>query len=307
MRRRLRLLLVVTLLFGAACGSEPTAGEIDPGAALRSFPVTVTASNGSVEIADEPTRIVSLSPSATEMLFAMGAGDQVAAMDDQSNYPSEAPTTKLSGYEPNAEAVIGYEPDLVVASDDHDGLSKALKAVDVPFLVQTAAASLDDTYAQIEQLGEVTGNADEAAEVVESMQADIDAAVADLPEFDQPPTYYHELDNTYFSVTSKTFVGQVYDLMGLTNIADEAKGSASGYPQLSAEYIVDSDPDFIFLADTKCCAQTAETVAKRPGWDRIAAVKNDAVVELDDDIASRWGPRIVGFVELIAERISETA
>jgi iron complex transport system substrate-binding protein len=304
MERMLRLVVVASLLLGACGGPEP-AEETSAGSAPdASFPITVEASNGPVEIPEQPERIVSISPTATEMLFAIGAGDQVEAVDDQSNYPPEAPTTKLSGFEPNAEAIVGYDPDLVIASDDHPDVSKALEAVDVPFLVQSAAATLEDSYDQLEQLGVATGHEDAATEVAESMESEIDTVVADLPEFDDAPTYYHELDDTYFRATSETFIGQVYGLMGLENIADEAKGSGSGYPQLSAEYIIDADPDLIFLADTKCCGQSAETVAKRPGWDRISAVKNDGVVELDDDIASRWGPRIVDYVKIVAEHIA---
>lgn len=306
MGRMLRSLVVLTFVLGA-CGSEPPASSQAQPAAADAFPATIDTAAGSVVIEERPTNIVSLSPTATEMLFAIGAGQQVEAVDDQSNFPPEAPITKLSGFEPNAEAVIGYDPDLVIASDEHPGLAKALAAVDVPFLVQPAAAALEDTYDQLVQLGLATGNEERATEVVESMRSDVDEIVAGLPRFDEPPTYYHELDDTYFTVTSETFVGQVYGMLGLENIADEAKGAASGYPQLSAEYIIDADPDLIFLADTKCCGQSAATVARRPGWDQISAVRNDAVVELDDDIASRWGPRIVEFLEIVAERVEALA
>lgn len=305
MGRFLRLVVVLGLLSGACgSGSNPEPAT-EGGEGAGSFPVTLEAVNGTVEIPAEPTRIVSLSPTATEMLFAIGAGDQVVAVDDQSNYPPEAPTTKLSGYEPNSEAVIGYEPDLVIASDAHAGLNKALDAVEVPFLIQPAATSLEDSYDQIEELGVATGHPQEATEVSDSMASEIEAIVEDLPAFDEAPTYYHELDDTYFSVTSQTFIGQVYDLMGLVNIADEAKGAGSGYPQLSAEYIIDADPDLIFLADTICCGESQRTVEKRPGWDQISAVRNDAVVELSDDIASRWGPRIVDYLAIVAERVAE--
>ena len=278
-------------------GATPTVGT-------STFPVTVRAANGDVEIAARPERIVSLSPTATEMLFAIGAGEQVIAADDQSNYPPEAPTTELSGFEPNIEAIADYEPDLVVVG--HPGpVVKSLKALDVPVLLQPAAVDLDGTYAEIDQLGLATGHTVEATELVSSMRSEIDDIVSSVPVFDDPPTYYHELDQTYFTVTSKTFIGSVYKLLGLENIADAAPDAASGYPQLSAEYIVDADPDLIFLADTKCCDQTSETVAARPGWGQVSAVKNDAVVELDDDIASRWGPRIVDYLRTVAAEVSE--
>ena len=118
-------------------------------------------------------------------------------------------------------------------------------------------------------------------------------------------TFYHELDPTYFSVTSSTFIGQVYAMLGLTNIADEAEGAGSGYPQLSEEYILSQNPDLIFLADTKCCAQDIETVSERNGWNALSAVSEGKVIELDDDIASRWGPRVVEFLEAIATAVEQ--
>jgi iron complex transport system substrate-binding protein len=282
---------------------------VDQGAGStgQDFPVTVVAANGEVTVPRRPQRVVSLSATATEMLFAMDAGDQVVAVDTTSNHPPEAPTTELSAIEPNVEAIAAYEPDLVVASDDIGDLSSSLEALGIPLVLQPAAADLEETYAQIEQLGAATGNSAEAADVVSRMRRQIEEIVAGVPEFPEPPTYYHELDQSYFTATSDTFIGQVYGLLGLRNIADRARGAGSGYPQLSAEYILDADPDVIFLADTECCDQNAETVAARPGWDRVTAVRNGAVVELDDDVASRWGPRVVEFLEVAAGAVSRLA
>jgi iron complex transport system substrate-binding protein len=120
-------------------------------------------------------------------------------------------------------------------------------------------------------------------------------------------SFYHELDDTYYSVTSSTFIGQLYELVGLRNIADSAKGAGGGYPQLSGEYIIEADPDLIFLADTKCCGQSQATVAARPGWDRIAAVERGNVVPLDDDVASRWGPRVVDLLQRIGRAVVAAA
>jgi cobalamin transport system substrate-binding protein len=239
------------------------------------------------------------------MLFAVGAGDQVVAVDDQSNYPREAPTTKLSGYQPNAESIASYRPDLVVYSNDLGDVRSALDDLGIPALEQPAAAKLDDVYDEIEQLGRATGNEARARDVVAAMRSQIAAIVAAVPKPPHPLTYYYELDDTYYSVTSSTFIGRLFSLLGLRNIADRAKGAASGYPQLSAEYIVHADPDLIFLADTKCCGQSAATVAKRPGWNRIAAVRNHDVIPLDDDVASRWGPRIVELLKAIALAITD--
>jgi iron complex transport system substrate-binding protein len=238
------------------------------------------------------------------MLFAIGAGDQVVAVDDNSNYPPEAPTTKLSGYQPNVEAIATYDPDLVITSIDPGDLIASLDKLSIPVMLEPGAKTLRDTYAQIEQLGVATGRVADAARLVASMRSRIDELVASAPKFEHPLTYYHELDQTFFTATSDTFIGQVYGLLGLRNIADGAKGAASGYPQLSAEYIIKADPDVIFLADAKCCGQSPATVAARPGWDRVTAVRDGAVVTLDDDIVSRWGPRVVQFLRVVIAALS---
>jgi iron complex transport system substrate-binding protein len=294
MKRRITGLLALLSLAMVGIATAPTpvaAGEDD-------FPVTVTGANGEVTLDARPERIVSLSPTATEMLFAIGAGDQVEAVDDQSDFPADVPTTDLSAFEPNPEAIAGYDPDLVVASDA--AVEDALERVDVPVLVLEAPARLRGAYRQIRTLGSATGNAEGAAEVVADMKDEIGALLDEVPDRDAPPSAYWELDDQYFSVSSKTFIGQVLSLAGLANIADEADDT-SAYPQLSSEYIVDSDPDYIFLADTECCGQSAETVAARPGWGDLVAVQNDGVVALNDDVASRWGPRVVELFEIIVE------
>jgi iron complex transport system substrate-binding protein len=266
------------------------------------YPLTVETSQGTITVDDRPERIVSLSPTATEMLFAVHAGDQVVAVDDNSNYPPAAPKTKLSGYQPNVEAIAGYRPDLVVFATDPGDLAASLRRLAIPALALPAATRLDDSYAQIQQLGKATGHPAEAEAVVASMRGEIQQIVASS-RLERPLTYYHELDKSLFSATSKTFIGQLYAQLGLENIADAADKEGGGYPQLSAEYVVKADPDLIFLADTKCCAQSAKTVAARAGWDQVRAVKDGAVVALDDDVASRWGPRVVDFLRIVAAKV----
>lgn len=250
-----------------------------------------------------PQRIVSMSPTATEMLFAIDAGKQVVAADSNSNFPADAPKTALSAYQPNAEAVAKYEPDLVVISDDTKGFKAQLEKLKIPVLVAPAAKTIEDTYTQLNEFGVKTGHQAQAQRVVASMRKNIDALVKSLPKRGTPLTYFHELDNTLYTVTSKTFIGQVYALVGLKNVADPADAAGGGYPQLSAEYLLKADPDLVFLADTKCCAQTAATYAKRPGFNKLQAVREGHVVPLDDDIASRWGPRIVDLLRKIIEAV----
>ncbi|MFI6454783.1 ABC transporter substrate-binding protein [Streptosporangium amethystogenes] len=270
------------------------------------FPVTVEAGNGSVTIEARPERIVSLAPTATESLFAIGAGSQVIAVDDQSNHPAEAPKSELSGFKPNVEAIIAQKPDLVVLSDDIDGIVAALGKVGVPVLLEPAATKLDETYDQITDLGAATGNGERATELAAQMRKQIDELAAAAPK-DAKLTYYHELDVTPYAATSATFIGQIYGLFGLTNIADKAPDAAGGYPKLSAEFVAQADPDLVFLADTKCCGQSKDTLAKRPGWSKLSAIKNDQVVLLDDDIASRWGPRVVDLAKQVGEAVQKAA
>jgi iron complex transport system substrate-binding protein len=300
--------VLLSLALGlTACGGssdDPGDGATDVAAAgTEAFPVTVTADNGELTIEQRPENIVSMSATATEMLFAIGAGPQVEAVDSTSNHPEDAPTTDLSAFTPNAEAIAGYQPDLVVLSDDLNGIVDALESLQVPTLLLTAAQDLDDTYEQLETLGEATGHADDAAEVVADMQGRIDAAVESVADEARGQRVYHELDPTFYSASSATFIGSVYQLFGLENIADEAEGASGGYPQLSAEYVVGQAPDLIVLADTVCCQQSTETLAQRPAFDTVPAVRNGRVVEASDDVASRWGPRIADFAESIAEAL----
>jgi len=287
----------------AACG----AGSSPPSTSGSAhFPVTITGTNGaSVTINHQPHRIVSLSPTATEMLFAINGGTQVVAVDDQSNYPASAPTTKLSGFQPNIEAIAAYTPDLVVASDDTAGLVHGIGALNIPILIEPAAKNMSDSYQQIEQLGVATGHGADATSLEKKMRSDLASIVASLPKPAKPLKVYHELDDTYYSATSATFIGQVYALLGLKNIADGATAAAPDYPQLSAEYIVSSSPDLIVLADTKCCHQDISTVSARPGWRSIAAVRSGQVIGVDDDVASRWGPRVVDFLRAIAPHVKQ--
>jgi iron complex transport system substrate-binding protein len=293
----------------AACGSSQaisrTASPAASGAA--SFPATVTAANGPVHIGSRPTAILSLSPTSTEMLYAIGAGRQVKAVDSDSDYPPQAPMTKLSGFQPNVEAIVAYKPDLVVVDADTGGLIKSLAAFKIPVLVLPAAARLPDVYAQFDELGQATGHLAQAQRVNTELRSQLARIAAAAPHHTAPLTYYYELDQTYYSVTSATFVGQLLHLLGMKSIADTATGAAAagGYPQLSPEFIIKANPDYIILADTICCRQSAAAVAGRPGWSGLAAVKDGHIIALNDDIASRWGPRITDLLQTVETAIAK--
>ena len=307
------LTAVATLaLLAAACGSSSATAETPATtvpatttttatAEASGFPVTVETANGPVTIEAQPERIVALSPTSTEVLFAIGAGEQVVAVDNQSNYPAEAPITDLTGFDPNLEAIAGYNADLVVLMYDPGDVQAGLEALGIPVIFHPAAWTLEEAYDQIEQVGEATGHIADAVALVESMRTDIEG-IAEATDAGGA-TYYHELSPDFYTATSATFIGSLYTLLGLVNIADDADPDGYGYPQLSAEHVLDKDPAFVFLADTKCCEQVAEMVGERPGWSALDAVQSGSIVELDDDVASRWGPRVVGLVETIASAL----
>lgn len=304
--------LTALLLTAAACGDDSTSTstdsvqQVDTTAAETTVAPVADTTADTTAAGELPIAIISLSPTHTEMLFAIGAADQIIAVDDQSNFPAEAldKPHELSGFEPNIEAIAALKPDLVVMADDGVDLTGQLGKLGIPVWSGPAPATFDDVYAQIEQLGAATGHIGEAAELVGQMQTDIEAAIAAAPVLAEPASFYHELDPTLYSVTSNTFIGQVYGLFGLVNLADGVE-EGNDYPQLNAEFIIQANPDLIFLADSKCCGESPETVAARDGWGATNAVINGNVIAVDDDIASRWGPRLVEFIKAVSTALSK--
>lgn len=301
MRKQLAAVALAALAL-SACGSSSSKTATASTKAAASFPVTV----GDATIPARPTHIVSLSPTATEMLYAVGAGSQVGAVDVYSTYPKEAPRTKLNGFDTNAEAVAAEHPDLVVLADDSGGkIVPGLKALKIPVLELPAATTIDDTYKQLDEVGRATGHVSEASAAATKVRTGLADVVKSVGDKAKGKTYYHELDNTLYSATSKTFIGQLYGMLGMVDIADGAPSKTAGdYPQLSAEYVVAKDPDYVFLADTICCQQSAATFAARPAFGQLKAVKEGHVVPMSDDLASHWGPRIVDYLRAVADAVT---
>lgn len=307
-RRLVRLLALLPLLgVLALAGCAQRADEGGGGGdAAAGFPVTVEPAGApAVTLDAKPQRIVSLVPSVTETLYEVGAGKQVVAVDEMSTHPSQAPRTELSGMDPAPQQIASHNPDLVIVGSDAEGkLTSALEKTGIATLVLPAPKALKDAYAQFALVGKATGHTDEGRRLADETEQEI-AELADSAP-DKNLSYYHEVDPTYYTITSATFLGEVYGMFGLRNVADQGNPNAmGGYPQLSAEKIVEEDPDLVLLADTKCCGQNAGTVAKRPGWDTMTAVRKDQVFALDDDIASRWSPRLVEFVRVVADAVAE--
>ena len=281
---------------------------LSPSSAASQSPTIVVQSGGfTTKIIGVPKRIISLSPTATENLFAMGAGSQVIAVDDLSNFPTSAPKTKLSAFTPNVEALAARKPDLIILSVDSTNsmaVRKSLNLLNIPVLMEKAPDQLSDAYNEILAIGAATNHLAKAKALVASMKISINKIVT-TSKRKVSLSFFHELDSTLYSATSKTFIGHVYADFNLLNIADKAAGAdASGYPQLSQEYLITANPQLIFLGDAQY-GESAKTLAARPGWSAIDAVKNGHVVELPSDIPSRWGPRLVQFYQFIADSITK--
>ncbi len=295
--------LVAIACLASTAAATPAAGS--RARADRGYPITVTADQGAVTIPSKPRRIVSLSASLTEMLYAVGAGKQVVAVDRFSNYPSGTPTTELSGLRPNLEAIAGRSPDLVVIANDRDNISRSLGALGIPTLVLSSAARVADVYREIKVLGAATGRSPAAATVVRGIRDDLDTIAQSVPKRVKRERYYYELSSGLHSPTSRTFIGELLGRLGMRSIADDAGASAGDFPQLSSEFVVRADPAVIFLAHTDGTPQDVATVAARPGWSQLRAVREGRVVALDPDVASRWGPRIVELVRSVARAAEE--
>ena len=293
-------LMVATLLLAPL-------SPVNAAGTATKYPLVISSGGYTTTIAKKPTRIISLSPSATESLFEIGAGKQVLAVDSLSNFPKSAPITELSAFEPNVEAIAALKPDLVVLSVDAMKsmvVKEALEKLKIPVLMEKAPENLAQAYKEIEILGAVTDRTSEAKRVTFKMAALI-KSILNRAKVSGKVTFFHELDNTLYSVTSDTFIGKVYKDFGLINIADKAAGADSyGYPQLSAEYVLKTDPDIIFLADAEY-GESPATVRARAGWSGITAVTKKNVFALPNDIPSRWGPRLVDFYRTVAASLAK--
>jgi iron complex transport system substrate-binding protein len=180
-----------------------------------------------------------------------------------------------------------------------------LRRLKLNVIAQPVPDDLEGAYAQMRELGAASGHAEAGAELAREVRHRVEAAIAAAPRGDDLKVF-HELDPDLYSASSDTFIGRIYARLGLRNIADRAaERSGAPYPQLSAEGVVTADPDLIVLADSECCDQTPERVRRRAGWGVVEAVRDGAVVSVDDDIASRWGPRIPEFVERVAAAMEE--
>lgn len=301
------LLAALSLIAFAACGDDdddrggdatPTDTATETAPPVSVFPLTMTDDAG-VETTLEapPQSIVALAPSFVEVLYDLGAGDTIVAADENSDYPPEAESIpKISGFSPSVEGIASYDPDLVLIFYDPGDLQTSLNTLGIPTMYLATPSTIDGVYAQIEMLGQITDHQVEAAAIVSRMRTDIEEIVASV-DTSAGPSYYFEIDNTYYTVGPGSFPDEVFAMLGATNVA---KSTGEAYPQLSAEAIIAGEPDVIILADADF-GESAETVGARPGWDAIPAVLNGRVYGVPASLLQRPTGRLVDDIQQVAD------
>lgn len=247
----------------------------------------------------EVGRIISLSPTHTETLFALGLGDFVVAVDADSDFPAEAVELQrgLSSDTGDVSAILELAPDVVITGVESPAVVNRLSSEGIAVFNGPPAQTLDEVYSQIQAISALVGRSDLGDDLVARMQRDIDALVASLPPTDGL-TFFHEIDPSLFAAPQQSFLSDVYGVLGLTNIAGAP--TTGGASQLAPDEVIAADPDVIVLADVECCGVDIDRVAARPGWSDIDAVQAGAVVPVTEALANRWGPRVVELLRLMS-------
>ncbi len=313
----LRKIWLVTLLITliAACSPQvtpttapvPTEMPATEAPTASPAPAALTFIDGlgrEITLAGPAQRIVSLAPSNTEILFAIGAGDQVVGRDEFSDYPEAAKkvTNIGSAFETlNTEVIVSLEPDLVLAAEINTPEQvKQLEDLGITVYYLNNPHTLEELYVNLEIVSQLTGTEPEAATLIESLKKRVAAVDEKTASISSQPSVFYELDSTDpakpFTAGKDTFITLLIERAGGSNIAAELES----YPQMSLEQIVAADPDFIILGDSMW-GVAPEAVAGRPGWESLSAVKNGQVLPFDDNLVSRPGPRLVDGLEALAK------
>jgi iron complex transport system substrate-binding protein len=298
MFRKTFFLTLLLALILSACGGSSAAP------AQSAAAITLTDGLGrEVKLAAPAQRVISIAPSNTEILFAIGAGEQVIGRDNLSDYPVAAVNVADIGsaFETlNTELIVSMKPDLILATEVNTPEQvKALEALGLTVYSLKNPITLEDMYANLEIVAQLTGRKKEAAALVESLKARVKAVDEKIAPLSSRFSVLYEIDGTDpakpYTAGKGTFINLLIERAGGTNIAADLEG----YPQLSLEQVVAADPAFIILGDA-AYGVTPESVAARPGWENLSAVKNNQVLVFDDNLASRPGPRLVDGLEALA-------
>lgn len=305
MFRKLALLILSAALLLAGCGpaSLPAA---TPAAVSTAAAITLTDGLGrEVTLAGPAQHIVSLAPSNTEILFAIGAGSQVVGRDEFSDYPAEAASVASVGGsmgQYSSETIVNLKPDLVLAAEiNPPELVKSLEDLGLTVYYLSNPKTLEEMYANLQIVAELTGQEPGAAALIESLKARVAAVDQKLAGVTEKPSLFYEIDATDpakpYTYGPGTFGDLLIQRAGGTNIAGSL---ADPYPQIGLEQIVVSNPDLIVLGDSMW-GVTSEAVKARSGWEALDAVKNDRIFAFDDNLVSRPGPRLVDGLEALAK------
>ena len=283
-------------------GLIPTTTVEVPPTTATTEPTTPASPPPSVEIPDpsEVGRIVSLSPTHTETVAALGALSLLVGVDELSDHPDGVQDLHIDGVSADTAdltAIVALEPDLVLVGEDFSDIEGALADAGIATVVGPPATSLDEVYRQILDIASAIGRDDEGTQLVDDLQQRVDAIVQDVAEVGlDSPTFFHEFNPDLATPTEPGLLADLYGQLGLTNIA-APNGQPTG--RLTSDEVIAANPTVIVLADAECCGVTAERVASRPGWAELSAVQNGTIVAIPDALAQRWGPRTVDLIELV--------
>jgi iron complex transport system substrate-binding protein len=298
LRKFLLIILLIGLITASACAPQAAPTEV-------ATALTFTDGLGREIALDGPAQhVVSLAPSNTEILFAIGAGGQVVGRDQLSDFPEEAKNVADVGSTfdaLNTEQIVSLKPDLVLAAEINTPEQvKQLEDLGLTVYYLKNPLTLEEMYGNLEIVAQLTGHEQEAATLIESLKKRVAAVDEKIVSISSRPNVFYELDGTDpakpYTAGKGTFITQLIDRAGGHNIASDLEG----YPQMSLEQVVAGDPAFIILGDARY-GVTPESIAQRPGWENLSAVKNGHVVPFNDDLVSRPGPRLVDALEELAK------
>ena len=296
------IVIIFSLFVTSGCFGSNSTFDSNSKTPSTGFPKTVTDLAGfSFVINETPQNVLSISPAATEILFAIGAGNSVVAIDSHSNFPNQTENLPKLGFQDvNTEVIMSYEPDFIITTGGHEDLTQQLRTLGITTVLLDGAVSINEIYLQISLLGEIMALENNAQVLITDMGKQISTIEKKLENVDNGPSVYFELDPGLWTVGSNSFIGELLSILKLRNIA---ANSATAYPQLNLESIVTENPDIILLADFQY-GENSESVKTRPGWELISAVQNNQILEIiDADIVSRPGPRVGNGLQLIAKLI----
>jgi iron complex transport system substrate-binding protein len=319
LRKTLLITLLIALLTACAPQATPTMAPVPtavvatqapteaPTIAPTATPAGITLTDGlgrEVKLAGPAQHIVSLAPSNTEILFAIGAGSQVVGRDQLSDFPEAAKDVKDIGSTfdaLNTELIVSLKPDLVLAAEINTPEQvKQLEGLGLTVYYLKNPTTLEEMYGNLEIVAQLTGHETETATLIDSLKARVAAVDAKIAPISSRPSVFYELDATDpakpYTAGKGTFITQLIERAGGRNVAADI----DGYPQLSLEQVVADDPAFIILGDA-AYGITPESIAARPGWNKLSAVKNNKIFPFDDNLVSRPGPRLVDALEQLAK------